>query len=525
MSIDLQLPVRPPETPAAPVPATAPPEAARGGLRSRARHVPVLAVHLLCLGIIALGSRLAFARTSLRLDEAQSLWQTDHSYGALLQAVAKDVHVPLYHLTLRTWRLVLGPDVETARLLSLVFLLASVPVFYLVARQCLSRPWALFALVVFSCSPFVQWYGNEARMYSMLVLVTLVSQYFFLSVLSGGRTSAWIGYAGSAVVGAYVHYFFFFVLVAQGIFLLALSRRLPRAALVKMGGVALLVGAAFLPWLLYFRANGSASGTRPHLAAPSSVDYSNVYSQFVVGFQSDAINTAVVQAWPVLVLAALAGVRFGSKPGRAISYMIVAAFVPVLLAFLVSHLVTPFFLSRYMIPALPALLVLVVRFLSTLTRPVARALAVGLLAVTVAGTVVQAESPDTPVQEDYRTAAGLADAATPSDVVVLSSPISVYPFEYYYDGLATVTTLPGWDRQSTAPVPTLDPAQLPQEVASLAEGHQYIYLLLSYDQGYEDDVYQYFSTHFERTAAHSLSPGMRLLVYRVGYSDVVPVGD
>jgi hypothetical protein len=74
-------------------------------------------------------------------------------------------------------------------------------------------------------------------------------------------------------------------------------------------------------------------------------------------------------------------------------------------------------------------------------------------------------------------------------------------------------------------VPTLDPAQLPQEVESLARGHQYIYLLLSYDQGYEDAVYQYFSRNFQQTAAHALSPGMRLLVYRVGYSDARPVGD
>ena len=112
------------------------------------------AVHLLCLGLVLLGARAEFLRNSIRLDEAQSLWQTNHSYGSLLRIIAEDVHVPLYHVLLRTWRLVLGPDIQTARLLSLLFLLAAVPVFYLVARKVLSTPWALFALVVFSCSPF-----------------------------------------------------------------------------------------------------------------------------------------------------------------------------------------------------------------------------------------------------------------------------------------------------------------------------------------------------------------------------------
>ena len=515
----------------------APPSSRVDGSRHRARREPrrvvprrssdpvvVALVHLLCLGLIVLGARVEFLRNSIRLDEAQSLWQTNHSYGELLRIIAEDVHVPLYHVLLRTWRLVLGPDVETARLLSLVFLLAAVPVFYAVARKVLSTPWALFALVVFSCSPFLQWYGNEARMYSMLVLVTLVSQYFFMTVVDSGRRSAWIGYAASAVVGIYTHYFFAFVLLAQGIYVLLMWRRLPRTAVVRMAGVAALVGAAYLPWFLYFRSNGSASETRPNLPEPSSVDYSNVYSQFLFGFQSDTINTILVSTWPLLVLGALASVRVGVRLDRATAYLVVAAFVPVLLAFVVSHLVTPFFLSRYMIAALPALLLLVIRFTSSLSMPVARGLAAVLLAVTVLGTVVQAANPETPVDEDYRTAAELIEeSATPQDVVVLSSSFTVYPFEYYYDGAARVETLPLWDRQG--PAPGFDPAQLPEQVESLTEGHQYLYLLLSYDQGYEDEVFQYFQGNFEQAATYEPSPGLRLLVYRVGYSELAPAGE
>ena len=533
MSLDLQTPVRPAEPAAVPEPIADRPAGRHrrlGWPTTRVRAVAggrltVLAVHLLALGAVLLGSRTALLDKSIRLDEAQSLWQTNHSYGYLLRLIAEDVHVPLYHLLLRTWRLALGPDIVTARLFSLLFLLASVPVFYAVARRCLSRPWALFGLVVFSCSPFAQWYGDEARMYSMLVFVTLVSQYFLLRVVAGERGTAWAGYAAVAVVGAYVHYFFLFVLAAQGLFLLllVLARRLPRTALLRLAGVAALVGAALVPWYLYFRANGSASGTRPNLPSPSSVDWTNVYSQFLFGFQSDAVNTTVVSTWPLLVLAALASVRVGNRLGRPMASMVVMAFVPVALAFAVSHLLTPFFLSRYMIPALPAVLILVLGFLSSLSRPVGRTLAGALLAVTVIGTVVQAVSPSTPVEEDYREAATLAEQARPQDVVVISSPFTVYPFEYYYDGAAAVTTLPQWNRQEAAPA--FDPGTLPDQVAALAAGHQYVYLLLSYDQGYEDDVYQYFAGNYELTEEHTPSPGMRLLVFRVGYSDALPVAD
>jgi len=254
------------------------------------------------------------------------------------------------------------------------------------------------------------------------------------------------------------------------------------------------------------------------------VDYSNVYSQFLVGFQSDAINSTVLSAYPLLVLAALASVRAGNRLDRATAYLVAAAFLPVLMAFVVSHAVAPFFLSRYMVPALPALLILLVRFISCLTKPVARGLAAVLLAVTVLGTVVQAANPDTPVEEDFRTAARLVEeGAGPQDLVVLSSPFTVYPFEYYYDGSARITTLPVWDRQG--PIPAFAPAELPEDVESLAQGHQYLYLLLSYDQGYEEEVYQYFERNFEQTGAHTPSPGLRLLVYRVGYSELPPAGE
>ncbi|SDX63178.1 hypothetical protein SAMN05661080_00666 [Modestobacter sp. DSM 44400] len=69
------------------------------------------------------------------------------------------------------------------------------------------------------------------------------------------------------------------------------------------------------------------------------------------------------------------------------------------------------------------------------------------------------------------------------------------------------------------------PPQLPRDPGQPRQGHQYIYLLLSYDQGNEEDVYQYFARNFQQTASYEPSPGMRLLVYRVGYSEALPVGD
>ncbi len=59
----------------------------------------------------------------------------------------------------------------------------------------------------------------------------------------------------------------------------------------------------------------------------------------------------------------------------------------------------------------------------------------------------------------------------------------------------------------------------------LNKGHQYIYLLLSSDQGYQQDIHDYYEHRFENTLSRQLSPDLQLEVYRVGYSELKPAAE
>src|ERR1700712_3057111 len=192
-----------------------------------ARHprLTITATILSCMLGVFILSHTLLVHQSLRLDESQSLWQTSHSVGYTLRVVAEDVHVPLYHVMLHFWQLYLGNDVATARLLSLCFFLVTIPIFYLLARQILDRAWALFAVVIFSFLPFMDWYSNEARMYTLLALMATLSQYYFIRILREDK--GWQGYGITALIGAYTHYFFSFNLATQGIFYLFNRHRFP----------------------------------------------------------------------------------------------------------------------------------------------------------------------------------------------------------------------------------------------------------------------------------------------------------
>ena len=482
----------------------------------------VITLGLAMLGVVAI-SQLVLAGQSLRLDEAQSMWQTSHSIGDTLRVVAQDVHVPLYHIILHFWQLYFGNGVATIRLLSLIFFLATIPLVYLLGKQVLKSGWALFAAVLYSFLPFMNWYSNEGRMYTLLACMATLSQLYFIRIMQGKKS--WRGYGLTAIIGAYSHYFFSFNLATQGIFYLVNRKRFAPGSLKRFVIVGFLVALSLLPWLLYFHSLGSGKNTSPLLTRPSTVDFFNIFSQFIYGYQDNYINTILVSCWPLLVLVAFFGIKRGQKISLAMSYLITAALVPVIIAFLFSFIASPFFLSRYMISSVAPLIILIVWLVSNYTPPLAR-VASGLLVLVVLVTSVQQyTSANTPVKEDYHgVATTIAAKAGPQDVVVLSAPFTIYPFEYYYNGSAQVATLPMWDRRAAGAIPAFDKFTMPAQVAALNKNHRYVYLVLSQNQGYEETIKQYYLHHFKQVSHHTYSPDLQLYIFQSGYYTVPPLG-
>jgi mannosyltransferase len=127
-------------------------------------------------------------------------------------------------------------------------------------------------------------------------------------------------------------------------------------------------------------------------------------------------------------------------------------------------------------------------------------------------------STTTPVKEDYRDAVAYLNAhAMPQDIAVVSAPFTIYPVEYYYRASAPLATLPVWDRYTFGPIPAFAENDLPAEVSSLADNHQNLWLLLSYNQGYEDKIRLYFDTHYKRISVTNFSSNLTLYEYKLRY--------
>lgn len=130
--------------------------------------------------------------------------------------------------------------------------------------------------------------------------------------------------------------------------------------------------------------------------------------------------------------------------------------------------------------------------------------------------LLQITSPYTPTKENFENMSIYLKAkATARDVIVLSAPFIIYPFEYYYQGIASVETFPIWDRSKVSSIPPFDNSKIEEQVNKIKDGHQYMYIILSYDQGYEKEFKIYLDNNFEKLSEREFSSDLTLYQYKI----------
>lgn len=482
------------------------------------QQIPPYVVVLVLTGLMLFCTYLSlafFSGQSLRLDESQSLWQSAHSPLGIIKIVAEDVHVPLYNELLHAWRIVFGSSVSTVRALSFVFYLISIPTLYMLASAVYSQRVGLFASFLLAFSPFLNWYGNEVRMYSLFLFLTILNQYFFVMLMRDTKRSIWIGYTLTAITGVYTHYFFVCNFVGQIIFYGLRRKEFKTQSIRPFVLVAFVTAVTFIPWVWYVLHIGRAVNQEPLLVTPTTVDLFNAFAQFFFGFQTDRINTVLLSLWPLGIPAVFLTLKNTFTMEKETEYFLLSIIVTFVLAFGTSLLIEPIFISRYLIFTTPALFLftanIAVRYIPTILR-------VALLATMVLMLGIQITSTQTPVKENYRDAVTyINEHARPSDIVVVSAPFTIYPVEYYYDGLAPLVTLPRWNQYATGPIPPYSDAEMQAQIADLAQSYQTGWIILSYDQGFESNIRMYLDTHYQRLFTKEFSPKLTVYQYQFRY--------
>jgi uncharacterized membrane protein len=189
-------------------------------------------------------------------DEAFTIQVIGSSLTRMFHLVARtESNPPLYYLLAWGWRHPFGSSEWGLRSLSALAGVASVPVVFVAARHFAGTRAALIAAALVACNPMLVWYSQEARAYSLLVLMAAVGLLLFARARerpTAGRLAAW---AAAGALTLLTHYFGLFLVAAEGLLLWATLPGRRRAIVAAMSAIA-AVGLAVLPLALHQEATG-----------------------------------------------------------------------------------------------------------------------------------------------------------------------------------------------------------------------------------------------------------------------------
>jgi hypothetical protein len=186
------------------------------------------------------------------IDEGLSIGIAKHSLVDIPGVLRQDGSPPLYYLLLHFWIGAFGTTEHATHALSLVFSMLTIPAGYWAGSSLFDRRAGLLAAVFCAANPFVTTYAQETRMYSLVVLLSVLCTAFLLHVFVLRHRGYLPLLAVTLVAMLYTHLWSAFFVLGAGVTVLWLigrgrgqRRELFRDAVIAFGGAALL----FLPWL------------------------------------------------------------------------------------------------------------------------------------------------------------------------------------------------------------------------------------------------------------------------------------
>lgn len=183
------------------------------------------------------------------VDEASTLYNTQKGFiDTALNVFHTEKQAPLYFILLSIWRDIDG-SIFFARLFSVICGCLAIKFFYDLAKSFFDEKKAILITAFFALHPYLIWASLEIRLYSMVILLTVLLLKFFNEGHLNRKDAktqrkSQIIFIIVAVIGIYTNYYLGFLLVGGFVSLLILRRwQEAKTYFLQM----FIVGLAILP--------------------------------------------------------------------------------------------------------------------------------------------------------------------------------------------------------------------------------------------------------------------------------------
>lgn len=238
--------------------------------------------------VVAAGVVLRFStHSALWLDEALTVDRARLPLSKIAGSVKQDGAPPLYYYLLHFWMQIFGESNLATRSLSGVIGVVSLPVAWLAGNRLGGRVVAWTTVVLLASAPFAVYYATEARMYSLVILLTGCGFLALHRALQNPRPGNLIATAVVTAALLYTQYWALYLVGVVGLWLLLVALwsrhrdaaapdwRRPFAAFLAVAVGCIL----FVPWLPIFIYQSRYTGT-PWAAPPNFAAVINAVTGF-----------------------------------------------------------------------------------------------------------------------------------------------------------------------------------------------------------------------------------------------------
>lgn len=317
---------------------------------------------------------IAFGLTTFRLD-FQSLWYdegvtavvTQRGAAWLTEWTANDIQPPLYYYVVAGWGALAGWSEWALRFPSVWFAALGVALIAALAlRLSRSHHAGVMAALLAALHPLLIYYSQEARMYAQLTMLAILAAYLLVRLADAPAFSwrLWLAFVVVGTAAVYTHYFAVFLLAGLALAFVIDSHRLrpdqhssQKLRSLLFAGIAILL--LYSPWLGAIFSQ--LSEDRSYWTGALKLDEALI--KVAIAFTSGETVFEQTALWLLIgyaVLTALAIVnllRGGADAHRLLLYTGCWLLTPVI-AVLVLAIAVPKFNARYVMEALPALLLI-----------------------------------------------------------------------------------------------------------------------------------------------------------------------
>lgn len=392
------------------------------------------------LAILAIASFLGYeifnlTGISLWHDEAFSGLLIRYNFGEMIYRIGLDVHPPFYYILLKIWSFLFGNALFALRLFSVLFSALTILGIYFLTKEALkNKNIAIFSSVLLALNSFQIQYAMEARMYTLGLFLIVISSFFLLKALKFQKWKWWLFYALSITAGIYTHYFVFFSVLAQAIFVIYwILRSCLRNKNLLLGLAAYALTAfLYLPWLKIFLRQ------LKQVEESFWIPQMNAWSIPATLFKmATGESTDPARFWWVLAIVsvlAFAAIIFSLKKiSRPAKWLIFLLLIVPFLATIALSAKASIYLDRYFIFVLPFFLILIISaILSIKNSKIKNALAVILLFGALIAFPARWENLDAEKKPGMAGAVDfLNQAVKPGDKIYAGSSFVYFTLKYY----------------------------------------------------------------------------------------------